>query len=86
MIIEIFQKWINYRNTRALATLGILGLIGVTLVVCSGNTTTEEEMVVEPTVVAEVEKTQEESKMIVDIAVGDGRFTTLVTALQAADP
>ncbi|MCL0043236.1 fasciclin domain-containing protein [Dehalococcoidia bacterium] len=85
MIIEVFRKLFNYRNARALATLGILGLIGVTLVACSGNTTTEEEAVVEPTVVAEVEPTQEVSKTIVDIAVGDGRFATLVTALQAAE-
>lgn len=85
MIIEVFRKLINYRNARTLAMLGILGLIGVTLVACSGNTTTEEEAVVEPTVVAEVEATQEVSETIVDIAVGDGRFTTLVTALQAAE-
>ena len=41
---------------------------------------TEEQAVEEPT-----EEAMEEMQSIVDIAVEDGRFTTLVTALQAAE-
>ena len=69
MITNIFQKWISYSSVKALV---ILAILAVTLAACSDNTATEEES-----------KTAE-SKTIVDIAAEDGRFTTLVTALQAA--
>ncbi|GIS68901.1 MAG: hypothetical protein CM1200mP8_4590 [Chloroflexota bacterium] len=48
------------------------------------ETMVEQEMAVEATVVVE-EVAEEVSKTIVDIAVEDGRFTTLVAALQAAE-
>jgi len=82
MTTNIFQKWISYSNVKALV---ILAIIAVTLVACSDDTTTEENMVAETSTAPQAEQTQEESKTIVDIAVEDGRFTTLVTALQAAE-
>ena len=94
MSINFFQQWINYRNTKALVIMGILAILGSILVACSEEAATEEmveqetmveqEMAVEATVVAE-EVVEEVSKTIVDIAVEDGRFTTLVAALQAAE-
>jgi transforming growth factor-beta-induced protein len=82
MTTNIFQKWISYSNVKALV---ILAIIAVTLVACSDDTTTEENMVAETSTAPQAEQTQEESKTIVDIAVEDGRFTTLVTALQATE-
>ena len=94
MSINFFQQWSNYRNTKALVIMGILAILGSILVACSEEAATEEmveqetmveqEMAVEATVVAE-EVVEEVSKTIVDIAVEDGRFTTLVAALQAAE-
>jgi uncharacterized surface protein with fasciclin (FAS1) repeats len=94
MSINFFQQWINYRNAKALVIVGILAILGSILVACSEEAATEEmveqetmveqEMAVEATVVVE-EVAEEVSKTIVDIAVEDGRFTTLVAALQAAE-
>ena len=94
MSINFFQQWINYRNAKALVIVGILAIVGSILVACSEEAATEEmveqetmveqEMAVEATVVVE-EVAEEVSKTIVDIAVEDGRFTTLVAALQAAE-
>jgi len=81
MITNIFQKLISYSNVKALV---ILAIIAVTLTACSDDTATEEKMVEETSTAPQAEQIQEESKTIVDIAVEDGRFTTLVTALQAA--
>ena len=87
MTTNIFQKWISYSNVKALV---ILAIIAVTLAACSDDTATEEKMVEETSTAPQAEQIQEESKTeesktIVDIAVEDGRFTTLVTALQAAE-
>ena len=94
MSINFFQRWINYRNAKALIAVGILAILGSILVACSEEAVTEEmveqetmveeEMAVEATAVVE-EVAEEVSKTIVDIAVEDGRFTTLVAALQAAE-
>ena len=94
MSINFFQRWINYRNAKALVAVGILAILGAIFVACSEEAVTEEmveqetmveqEMAVEATAVV-VEVVEEVSKTIVDIAVEDGRFTTLVAALQAAE-
>ncbi|MDG1840155.1 MAG: fasciclin domain-containing protein [Dehalococcoidia bacterium] len=82
MITNIFQKWISSSNVKALI---ILAIISVTLAACSDDTATEEKMADETSATPQAEQIQEESKTIVDIAAEDGRFTTLVTALQAAE-
>ena len=82
MITNIFQKWISSSNVKALL---ILAIISVTLAACSDDTATEEKMADENSATPQAEQIQEESKTIVDIAAEDGRFTTLVTALQAAE-
>ena len=81
MTTNIFQKLISYSNVKALV---ILAIIAVTLTACSDDTATEEKMIEETSTAPQAEQIQEESKTIVEIAVEDGRFTTLVTALQAA--
>ena len=81
MSITFFQRAINYRNAKTLIALGILAILGAILVACSEEATTEE-IVEQKTEEAAAEGV---SKTIVDIAVEDGRFTTLVAALQAAE-
>jgi uncharacterized surface protein with fasciclin (FAS1) repeats len=66
----------------------VLGLFLVLVLIigaCAPQAT--PEVVAEPTAVPtpEPEPTEEPSNTIVDIAVNDGRFTTLVAALQAAE-
>ena len=95
MIINFFQRWINYRNSKALVAVGILAMLGAILVACSEEsvaekvveqeTMVEEEMTLEATAVTEADDPEKVSKTIIDIAVEDGRFTTLVAALQAAE-
>ena len=91
MTNNIIQKASNYYRLKRLLALTVLALIVATLVACSDDTANEEEMVVETYTTTEAAQAteavqaEEESKTIVDIAVEDGRFTTLVAALQAAD-
>ena len=85
MTNNIIQKASNYYRLKGLLALTVLALIVATLVACSDDTANEEEMVVETYTTTEAVQAEEESKTIVDIAVEDGRFTTLVAALQAAD-
>ena len=95
MSITFSQRAINYRNAKTLIAVGIFAILGAILVACSEEATTEEmveqntmveeEMVVEATAVVEEAAAEGVSKTIVDIAVEDGRFTTLVAALQAAE-
>ena len=95
MSINFFQRWINYRNAKALIAVGTLAMLGAILVACSEETVAEEmveqetmveeEMAVEAPTVTQADEPEEVSKTIVDIAVEDGRFTTLVAALQAAE-
>ena len=82
MTTNIFQKWISYSNVKALV---ILVIIAITLSACSDDNATEEKVVSETSATSQAEQIQEESRTIVDIAAEDGRFTTLVTALQAAE-
>ena len=81
-----------------LKTLIVLLILSLVLVACGGSeavteptaepTTeaapTEEAMAEEPTAEPMEEESMEEMNSIVDIAVADGRFTTLVTAVEAA--
>ena len=82
MTNNIIQKASNYYRLKGLLALTVLALIVATLVACSDDTANEEEMVVETYTTTEAVQAEEESKTIVDIAVEDGRFTTLVAALQ----
>jgi len=66
----------------------VLGLVlALVLIIGACAPQATPEVVAEPTAVPtlEPEPTEEPSNTIVDIAVNDGRFTTLVAALQAAD-
>jgi transforming growth factor-beta-induced protein len=75
---------------KSMLSLSIVVVLALVLAACAPAATPEptaeptvaptEEPVAEPT-----EEPMEEVKTIVDIAVEDGRFTTLVAALQAAD-
>ena len=63
--------------------LGLFTVLTLVLVACSTAEEPTATPVPEPVVEAEVE-VAEEMKSIVDVAVEDGRFNTLVAALQAA--
>ena len=68
---------------KKISALFLVGVMAMIFTACSS----EEEATptsMPPTEVVEVEQPMEVSNTIVDIAVGDGRFETLVTALQAA--
>ena len=71
-------------NKKSLFTFSILMVLALVIVACAPAATPEpappptEAPVVEP-------EPEPEPQTIVDIAVADGRFTTLVAALQAAD-
>ena len=75
-----------------LSVVGLTSLLLITVVGCSDSSDNESTTpMVSSNQVAEVTKAEEPaaveevSKNVVDIAVQDGRFTTLVAALQAAD-
>ncbi len=77
------------KNLKMFALLLIFGLL---LAACGGSEEATPEPTIEPTAAPteeaeeamEEEMEEEEMNSIVDIAVTDGRFTTLVTALEAA--
>ena len=70
--------------------LGIFLILSLILAACASETEPEETPEPEPTVASEEAVSEAESepmteeKSIVEIAVEDGRFTTLVAAVQAA--
>ena len=70
--------------------LGIFLILSLVLAACASETEPEETPEPEPTVASEEAVSEAESepmaeeKSIVEIAVEDGRFTTLVAAVQAA--
>ncbi len=75
-----------------LSVVGVSLLLLITLVGCSDSSDNESttpmassNQVAEVTKAEEPAAVEEVSKNVVDIAVQDGRFTTLVAALQAAD-
>ena len=65
-------------------TVSLLLVLTFILAACSPQATPTPESAAIPEPTATLEPT-EEPKNIIDIAVEDGRFTTLVTALEAAD-
>jgi transforming growth factor-beta-induced protein len=74
---------------KSLLSLSIVVVLALVLAACAPAQTMEptEEPMVQPTEEPMAEPTEEptpEPQTIVDIAVADGRFTTLVAALQAA--
>jgi len=67
-------------SKKSLYSLAVLVIAALVLAACAPATTPE------PTQVPTIEPTPEpEPQTIVDVAVADGRFTTLVTALQEAE-
>ena len=76
----IFKKLSKYNLVPALL------IISLFIFACSDDEEVIVEPATEPAVDAVVETVAEEpAQTVVDIAVADGRFTTLVTALGAAD-
>jgi uncharacterized surface protein with fasciclin (FAS1) repeats len=72
-------------NKKSFLVLSILVVLALVLAACAPTT---PEPTPEPTEVVTEKPTEgptPEPQSIVDIAVADGRFETLVTALQAAD-
>ena len=69
-------------KNKSLFTVSILVVLALVLAACAPAATPEPTP--EPTM-APTEEPTEEPQTIVDIAVADGRFETLVAALQAAD-
>ena len=72
------------RNMKKLSALILLGVVAMVFVACSSEEETTPD-VVATTSPMPTQQPMEVSKTIVDIAVEDGRFETLVAALQAAD-
>jgi uncharacterized surface protein with fasciclin (FAS1) repeats len=72
------------RKMKRLSALFLVGVMAMILTACSSEEEATPTSMPSPTEVVEVEQPMEVSNTIVDIAVGDGRFETLVTALQAA--
>ena len=68
-------------NKKSFLALSVLVVLALVLAACAPAT---PEPTPEPTEVVTEEPTPE-PQTIVDIAVADGRFETLVAALQAAD-
>jgi len=75
---------------KLLVSLSVFAVLALVLAACAPAATPEptavptQEPVVDP-IVEPTEEIVEEAQSIVDIAVADGRFQTLVAALQAAD-
>ncbi len=73
-------------NKKSFLAFSILMVLALVIVACAPAATPEPAPPTEEPVVTEPEPEPEpEPQTIVDIAVADGRFTTLVAALQAAD-
>jgi transforming growth factor-beta-induced protein len=92
----IYKQYTNKKRKnkmsykKLLVSLSVFAVLALVLAACAPAATPEptavptQEPVVDP-VVEETEEVVEEPQSIVDIAVADGRFQTLVAALQAAD-
>jgi uncharacterized surface protein with fasciclin (FAS1) repeats len=82
------QKLSKERKMKKFSALILVGAIAMILTACSSEEeaqpTAVPTSVPTPTQIVEVEDSMEVTKTIVDIAVEDGRFGTLVTALQTA--
>jgi len=72
------------RNMKKLSALILLGVVAMVFVACSSEEETTPD-VVATTSPMPTQQAMEVTKTIVDIAVEDGRFETLVAALQAAE-
>ena len=78
------QDLFKERNMKKLSALILLGIVAMVFVACSSEEETTPD-VVATTSPMPTQQPMEVSKTIVDIAVEDGRFETLVAALQAAE-
>ena len=78
------QDLFKERNMKKLSALILLGVVAMVFVACSSEEETTSD-VVATTSPMPTQQAMEATKTIVDIAVEDGRFETLVAALQAAD-
>jgi transforming growth factor-beta-induced protein len=87
MVVQItisIHKFSKERKMKKFSALFLVGVMAMILTACSSQEEAVPTSVPAMTEVADVEKPMEVSTTIVDIAVGDGRFETLVTALQTA--
>jgi len=78
------QKLSKERKMKKFSALILVGALAMMLAACSSEEEALPTSAPAPTQIVEVEDSMEVSKTIVDIAVEDGRFGTLVTALQTA--
>jgi len=78
------QDLFKERNMKKLSALILLGVVAMVFVACSSEEETTPD-VVATTSPMPTQQAMEVTKTIVDIAVEDGRFETLVAALQAAE-
>ena len=78
------QDLFKERNMKKLSALILLGVVAMVFVACSSEEETTPD-VVATTSPMPTQQAMEATKTIVDIAVEDGRFETLVAALQAAE-
>ena len=78
------QDLFKERNMKKLSALILLGVVAMVFVACSSEEETTSD-VVATTSPMPTQQAMEATKTIVDIAVEDGRFETLVAALQAAE-
>ena len=78
------QDLFKERNMKKLSALILLGIVAMVFVACSSEEETTPD-VVATTSPMPTQQAMEVTKTIVDIAVEDGRFETLVAALQAAE-
>ena len=78
------QDLFKERNMKKLSALILLGVVAMVFVACSSEEETTSD-VIATTSPMPTQQAMEVTKTIVDIAVEDGRFETLVAALQAAE-
>ena len=95
IFLNLKKRSKNFFSLRSSIVYMMLGLLSIMLIACGGNddneSTISEETSQSTSMEEVVEETssdmmyEEDGKSIVEIAVEDGRFTTLVAALQAAE-
>ena len=83
--IKIIKRSNKMFNKKSLFSVSFLVVLALLVVACAPAVAPEPTPVPTEEPVVEEPQPESEPQTIVDIAVADGRFTTLVAALQAAD-